>query len=132
MWVAGGVVAVGGGGGWVFVLARSDVAVRSMNSLGLAAVGGCGGRVIGIDVVGWVVECALRCAVVPAAVVRLGVAARGGRWWRAKISEPGGVAGRGIGASWRGWQGLVEAFSVGEDWFVAGRVLEGVSGMGVG
>ena len=87
MWVAGGVVAVAGLGCWV------SVSVRSMNSLGLVVVGGCGGRIVGIDVLGWVVECALGCVVVPAAVVWLGVTARGGgggRRYRSQAVSGGG------------------------------------------
>ena len=46
----------------------------------------------------------------------------GARWCR----------GRGLVPAGGGWQGLVGPILVGEDWFVAGQVLEGVSGMGVG
>ena len=50
------------------MLVRSGVAVRSMSLLGLAVVGGCGGRIVGIVVVGWVVKCVLGCVVVSVAV----------------------------------------------------------------
>jgi hypothetical protein len=107
MWGAGGVVAVAGGGGWLSVSVMPGVAVRSKNFLGPVVVGGVDGRVVGIDVVGWVIECALGCVVMPAAVVRLGVATRGWRWWWARILKPGGVVGGGrpAGAGWGGFSG---------------------------
>ena len=75
------------------MLVRSGVAVRSMSLLGLAVVGGCGGRIVGIVVVGWVVKCVLGCVVVSVAMVRLGVSARGwggGRGYRSQAVSRGG------------------------------------------
>ena len=88
------------------MLVRSGVAVRSMSLLGLAVVGGCGGRIVGIDVVGWVVKCVLGCVVVSVAMVQLGVSARGwgwggGRGYRSQAVSRGG----GVGPSWWGLAG---------------------------
>jgi hypothetical protein len=58
----------------------SGMAVRSMSWLGSVVVGGVDGRMVGIDVVGWVIECALGCVVVRASVGRVEVATRGWVW----------------------------------------------------
>ena len=56
---AGGGAAVAGEGSWVPLLVGLGVAVRSTKLLGPVGVNGCGGRVVGVDDLCWVIEGAL-------------------------------------------------------------------------
>ena len=60
MWGAGVGAAAAGGGSWVPLSVGPGGAVRSTKLFGPYVVGGCGGRAVGVGVVCWTIEDALK------------------------------------------------------------------------